>query len=113
MGKATHPFLAACRREETPYTPVWLMRQAGRYMEEYRKLRAQHDFLKLCKNPDLAAEITITPVERLGVDAAILFADILLVLEPMGIGLEYAKKGGPAIHHPVPRGTDVDALKGF
>ncbi|MDH3443235.1 MAG: uroporphyrinogen decarboxylase, partial [Deltaproteobacteria bacterium] len=71
-------FLAACRREKTSYTPVWLMRQAGRYMEEYRKLRAQYGFLELCKNPDLAAEITVTPVERLGVDAAILFADILL-----------------------------------
>ncbi|HEY1233144.1 MAG TPA: uroporphyrinogen decarboxylase [Candidatus Binatia bacterium] len=113
MGTATHPFLAACRREETPYTPVWLMRQAGRYMEEYRKLRAEHDFLELCKNPDLAAEITIIPVERLGVDAAILFADILLVLEPMGIGLEYAKNGGPVIHHPVRSGKDVDALKQF
>jgi uroporphyrinogen decarboxylase len=82
-------------------------------MEEYRKLRAEHDFLELCKNPDLAAEITIIPVERLGVDAAILFADILLVLEPMGIGLEYAKNGGPVIHHPVRSGKDVDALKQF
>ena len=80
---STHPFLAACRREKTSFTPVWLMRQAGRYMEEYRKLRAQYDFLELCKRPDLAAEITVTPVERLGVDAAILFADILLLLEPM------------------------------
>jgi len=113
MAKATHPFLAACRREESSYTPVWLMRQAGRYMEEYRKLRAEHDFLALCKNSDLAAEITITPVERLAVDAAILFADILLVLEPMGIGLEYAKNGGPVIHHPVRSGKDVDALKEF
>jgi len=113
MAKATHPFLAACRREESSYTPVWLMRQAGRYMEEYRKLRAEHDFLELCKNSDLAAEITITPVERLAVDAAILFADILLVLEPMGIGLEYAKNGGPVIHHPVRSGKDVDALKEF
>ena len=82
-------------------------------MEEYRKLRAEHDFLELCKNSDLAAEITITPVERLAVDAAILFADILLVLEPMGIGLEYAKNGGPVIHHPVRSGKDVDALKEF
>src|SRR5215472_8530719 len=113
MAKATHPFLAACRREKSPYTPVWLMRQAGRYMEEYRKLRAEHDFLELCKNSELAAEITMTPVERLGVDAAILFADILLVLEPMGIGLEYAKNGGPVIHHPVRSGKDVDALKEF
>jgi len=78
MAKPNHAFLGACRREHSSYTPVWLMRQAGRYMEEYRKLRAQYDFLELCKNPDLAAEITITPVERLGVDAAILFADILL-----------------------------------
>jgi uroporphyrinogen decarboxylase len=113
MAKPNHAFLAACRREHSSYTPVWLMRQAGRYMEEYRKLRAQYDFLELCKKPDLAAEITITPVERLGVDAAILFADILLVLEPMGVGLEYSKNGGPVIHHPVRSGKDVDQLKGF
>jgi uroporphyrinogen decarboxylase len=106
-----HPFLAACRREKTSYTPVWLMRQAGRYMEEYRKLRAQYGFLKLCKRPDLAAEITVTPVERLGVDAAILFADILLLLEPMGVGLEYSKGDGPVIHRPVRTAADVDRLK--
>jgi uroporphyrinogen decarboxylase len=109
----SHPFLAACRREATPYTPVWLMRQAGRYMEEYRNLRAQYGFLELCKRPDLAAEITVTPVERLGVDAAILFADILLILEPMGVGLEYSKGDGPAIHHPVRSGKDVDNLRDF
>src|SRR3970282_2268886 len=90
-----HPFLAACRREKTPYTPIWLMRQAGRYMEEYRKLRAQYGFLELCKNSDLAAEITVTPVERLGVDAAILFADILVILEPRGGGPRYSHGGGP------------------
>jgi uroporphyrinogen decarboxylase len=108
-----HPFLAACRREQTPYTPVWLMRQAGRYMEEYRKLRAQYGFLELCKKPDLAAEITVTPVERLRVDAAILFADILLILEPLGVGLEYSKGDGPVIHHPVRSGKDIDGLKDF
>jgi uroporphyrinogen decarboxylase len=113
MAENAHPFIAACRREPTPYTPVWLMRQAGRYMEEYRKLRAQHDFLDLCKKPELAAEITITPVERLKVDAAILFADILLVLEPMGVGLEYSKGDGPVIHHPVRSGKDVDGLREF
>jgi uroporphyrinogen decarboxylase len=113
MTKPNHPFIAACRREQTSYTPVWLMRQAGRYMEDYRKLRAQHDFLELCKRPDLAAEITVTPVERLGVDAAILFADILLILEPMGVGLEYSKGDGPVIHHPVRSGKDIDALKHF
>ncbi len=87
------------------------MRQAGRYMEEYRKLRAQFGFLELCKRPDLAAEITVTPVERLGVDAAILFADILLLLEPMGVGLEYSKGDGPVIPRPVRTAADVDALK--
>lgn len=109
----THSFLAACRREKTPYTPVWLMRQAGRYMEEYRKLRAQYGFLELCKRPDLAAEITVTPVERLGVDAAILFADILLILEPMGVGLEYTKEDGPVIRNQVSSRTHVEQLLEF
>ena len=113
MATTNFAFLAACRREPTSYTPVWLMRQAGRYMEEYRKLRAQHGFLDLCKQPDLAAEITVTPVEKLGVDAAILFADILLILEPMGVGLEYSKGDGPVLHHPVRSGKDVDGLKEF
>jgi uroporphyrinogen decarboxylase len=110
-ARNSYPFLAACRREHTPFTPVWVMRQAGRYMEEYRKLRAQYGFLELCKRPDLAAEVTVTPVERLGVDAAILFADILLLLEPMGVGLEYSKGDGPVIHRPVRTGTDVNRLK--
>ncbi len=89
------------------------MRQAGRYMEDYRALRAQYGFLELCKRPDLAAEITVTPVERLKVDAAILFADILLILEPMGVGLEYSKGDGPVIHRPVRSGKDLDGLKDF
>src|ERR1044071_4249881 len=110
-GRSNSPFLAACRREKTPFTPVWLMRRAGRYMQEYRKLRAEYGFLELCKNPQLAAEITITPVERLKVDAAILFADILLLLEPMGVGLEYSKGDGPIIHRPVRTPADVDALR--
>jgi uroporphyrinogen decarboxylase len=106
-------FLAACRREKTSYTPVWLMRQAGRYMEEYRKLRAQYGFLELCKKPELAAEITLAPVEKLGVDAAILFADILLILEPMGVGLEYSKGDGPVIHNQVSSRTQVEQLIEF
>ncbi|HYJ17339.1 MAG TPA: uroporphyrinogen decarboxylase [Candidatus Limnocylindria bacterium] len=113
MATTIHPFLAACRREPTSFTPVWLMRQAGRYMEEYRKLRAQHGFLELCKKPDLATEITVTPVEKLHVDAAILFADILLILEPTGVGLEYSKGDGPVIHRPVRSGKDVDGLNEF
>ncbi|MCH7566641.1 MAG: uroporphyrinogen decarboxylase [Nitrospirae bacterium] len=110
MPNPSHPFLAACRREKTPYTSVWLMRQAGRYMKEYRDIRAKFSFLDLCKRPDLATEITVTPVERLGVDAAILFTDILLPLEPMGVGLEYSKDDGPVIHRPVRTGKDVDLL---
>ena len=113
MTNPNHPFLAACRREKTSYTPVWLMRQAGRYMPEYRKLRAEFSFLDLCKRPDLAAEITITPVNRLGVDAAILFADILLILEPMGLGLEYSKDDGPVIDAHIRSRTDVEQLQEF
>jgi len=113
MADANHPFLAACHREKTPYTPVWLMRQAGRYMREYRDLRAKFSFLELCKRPDLAAEITATPVERLGVDAAILFADILLLLEPMGVGIEYTKEDGPVIHSKIVTRTDVEKLQEF
>ncbi len=104
------PFLRACRREPTAYTPVWLMRQAGRYMPEYRALREKVSFLTLCKSPDLAAEVTVSAVERLGVDAAIIFADILLILEPMGIGLKFAKNNGPVIHNPVRQSADVDRL---
>jgi uroporphyrinogen decarboxylase len=105
------PFLQACRREPTPYTPVWLMRQAGRYMPEYRAMRAKHGFLDLCKRPEAAAEVTLQPVKRLGVDAAILFADILLVLEPLGVGLEYTRGDGPLIHRPVRSAEDVERLK--
>jgi uroporphyrinogen decarboxylase len=105
------PFLRACRREPTPYTPVWLMRQAGRYMQEYRDIRAQVPFLELCKTPDLAAEITVTAVERLGVDAAIIFADLLPVLEPMGMQLEYTAGDGPVLHNPLRQAADVRRLR--
>jgi uroporphyrinogen decarboxylase len=104
------PFLGAARRRPTPFTPVWLMRQAGRYLPEYRALRARHGFLELCRNPEAAAEVTLQPVDRLGVDAAILFADILLVVEPLGVGLEFAKGEGPVIHRPVRTPADVHAL---
>ena len=104
------PFLEACLRRPTPFTPVWLMRQAGRYMPEYRALRARCGFLELCKTPDAAAEVTLQPVERLGVDAAILFADILLVLEPLGVGLEFTAGDGPRINRPVRSAEDVRRL---
>ncbi len=106
-----HPFLAACARRPTGVTPVWLMRQAGRYLPEYRAIRARLGFLELCKNPEAAAEVTLLPVERLGVDAAILFADILLVVEPMGVGLEFARGEGPVIHRPVRSADDVERLR--
>ncbi len=105
-----HPFLAACRRRPTGFTPVWLMRQAGRYMPEYRAIRRRLGFLELCKNPEVAAEVTLLPVERLRVDAAILFADILLIVEPMGVGLEFARGEGPVIHRPVRSAEDVKRL---
>jgi uroporphyrinogen decarboxylase len=107
---ASSRFLRACRREQTDCTPVWVMRQAGRFLPEYRALRARHGFLELCKTPALAAEVTLLPIERFAVDAAILFADILLVLEPMGVGLEFARGDGPVIHRPVRARADVEAL---
>src|SRR6476620_10055295 len=103
--------MRACRREPVPYTPIWLMRQAGRYMAEYRDVRARTSFLELCKTPSLAAEVTVTAAERLGVDAAIIFADILLILEPMGVELEFAQGEGPVIHNPVRQASDVDRLR--
>lgn len=104
------PFLKACRNEPVSQTPVWIMRQAGRYMKEYRDLRSKVGFLELCKNSDLACEVTVTAQERLGVDAAILFSDILLILEPMGVGLEYTRGDGPAILRPVRSREDVESL---
>ena len=105
------PFMRACRREPAPYTPVWLMRQAGRYMPEYRELRQRVSFLELCKTPELAAEVTVSAAEQLRVDAAIIFADILLIIEPMGLQLEFAKGDGPSIDNPVRSAVDVDRLR--
>ena len=104
-------FLKACRREDVDCTPVWFMRQAGRYMPEYRAIRAKHTLLEICAQPELAAEVTLQPVRALGVDAAILFADILLPLMPMGLHLEFAKGEGPVIHNPIGSRADVEALR--
>lgn len=103
-------FLKACRREKTDYTPVWLMRQAGRYLREYREIRAKVPFLELCKSPDMAAQVTVRAAERIKADAAILFADLLLILEPMGLALEYTKGDGPVIRPPVRGAADIDRL---
>ncbi|MDX6610826.1 MAG: uroporphyrinogen decarboxylase [Blastocatellia bacterium] len=104
-------FMRACRREPVAFTPVWLMRQAGRYMSEYRELRRRVSFLELCKTPQLAAEVTVHAAERLGVDAAIIFADILLIIEPMGLDLEFAQGDGPAIRNPIRSTADVARLR--
>lgn len=106
-----HRFLKACRREPVDATPVWLMRQAGRYMPEYRAIREKTPFLTMCKTPELAAEVTLQPVDKIGVDAAIIFADILLPLEGMGIGFEFAANEGPVIHHPVRDRAAVDKVR--
>jgi uroporphyrinogen decarboxylase len=105
-----HAFVAACRRRPAPFTPVWLMRQAGRFLPEYRAIREKLGFLELCRTPEAAAEVTVLPVEKLGVDAAILFADILLLVEPLGVGLEFARGDGPIIRRPVRSAADVARL---
>ncbi len=104
-------FLRACRRQPVDATPVWFMRQAGRYMPEYRALREKYTLLELCYHPELAAEVTLQPVRALGVDAAILFADILLPAIPLGVGLEFARGEGPVLQRPVRSLDDVRNLR--
>ena len=106
-----YPFLKACRRERTPYTPIWLMRQAGRYMKEYRALRKKYSFLEMCRNPELAAKVTLQPIEKFKLDAAIIFSDILIPLEPMGVEFEFAKGEGPVFDHPLRERKDVERLR--
>lgn len=105
------PFVAACYRQPVPHTPVWFMRQAGRYMPEYRRLREKHSILELCKNSELAAEVTLQPIDVLGVDAAIVFADLLLPLEPMGLQFEFAAGNGPSVANPVRTAADVENIE--
>jgi uroporphyrinogen decarboxylase len=106
-------FLKACRREAVDATPVWFMRQAGRYMAEYRALREKHSLLELCRQPDLATEVTLQPVRRIEVDAAILFSDLLLPLEPMGLPFDFVKGEGPQLERPIESEGDIDRLKDF
>jgi uroporphyrinogen decarboxylase len=104
-------FVRACLRRPVDRTPVWFLRQAGRYMQEYRDVRKHHTLVEICKQPELAAEVTITAAEKLGVDAAIIFADLLLPLEPMGLDFEFQAGEGPVVHHPVRTAEDVRALR--
>jgi uroporphyrinogen decarboxylase len=104
-------FVRACLRRPVDRTPVWFLRQAGRYMQEYRDVRKHHTLVEICKQPELAAEVTITAAEKLGVDAAIIFADLLLPLEPMGLDFEFQAGEGPVVHHPVRTAEDVRQLR--
>jgi uroporphyrinogen decarboxylase len=103
-------FLDACRRRPTDVRPVWFMRQAGRYLKQYREIRSKHGILEICERPDLAAAVTLQPVEILDVDAAIIFADLLLPVEAMGLKLRFAPGEGPVIENPVRTSSDVDTL---
>ena len=106
-------FLKACRREPVDATPVWFMRQAGRYMSEYRAMRERHSLLDICRTPDLATEVTLQPIRRIDVDAAILFSDLLLPLEPMGLPFDFVKGEGPQIERPIRNEADIDRLTVF
>ncbi len=104
-------FLKACKKEPIERTPIWIMRQAGRYLPEYRAVREKSDFLTMCKTPDLAAEVTIQPIDIIGVDAAIIFSDILVIPEAMGMELEMIESKGPVFHHPIRNEEDSKQLK--
>jgi uroporphyrinogen decarboxylase len=114
MNNAGEPqltFLRACRQLPVDHTPIWFMRQAGRYMPEYRAIREKYTLLEICARPEVATEVTLQPIRAFGMDAAILFADILLPLVPMGIDLEFAAGEGPVIHNPVRSQADVERLR--
>jgi uroporphyrinogen decarboxylase len=104
-------FLRACLRKPVDRPPVWFLRQAGRYMAEYREIRKHHTLVEICKRPDIASEVTITAAEKLGVDAAIIFADLLLPLEPMGLDFEFVAGEGPMVHHPLRTVEAIDRLR--
>ncbi|HYO82490.1 MAG TPA: uroporphyrinogen decarboxylase [Bryobacteraceae bacterium] len=110
VAPMTSRFLDACRRRPTDVRPVWFMRQAGRYLKPYRDIRSHHGILEMCKRPDIAAAVTLQPVEILDVDAAIIFADLLLPVEPMGLRLQFIAGEGPVIDNPIRTSHDIDAL---
>ncbi len=112
MTETSARFLKACRRQPVDATPVWFMRQAGRYLPEYRAVRDRHSLLEICKTPALAAEVTIAAAEKLGVDAAIIFADLLLPVEPMGMHLQFVKGEGPLLRDPLRDAAAIDRLRG-
>jgi len=106
-------FLKACRKEPVDCTPIWMMRQAGRYLPEYREIRSKYSFIEMCKTPELVVEVTLQPIRRFELDAAIIFADILLPLEHMGIDFEFTKDDGPQIKNPVRTMKEVERMRSF
>src|SRR5579885_1297699 len=111
MAAPDSRFVQACKAQPTDRTPVWFMRQAGRYMAEYRAVRKQYSLIEICKKPEVAADVTITAAEILGVDAAIIFADLLLPLEVMGLPFHFTVGEGPVIEKPLRTRQDVDDLR--
>src|SRR5215467_7067681 len=111
MSAPNSNFIRACKGQSVDHTPIWLMRQAGRYMAEYRAVRKQHSLLEICKKPELAAQVTIEAAEILGVDAAIIFADLLLPLEVMGLPFHFSAGEGPVIEQPIRSREDVAMLR--
>src|ERR1700731_3230966 len=111
MSAPNSNFVRACKSQPVDRTPVWFMRQAGRYMPEYRAVRKQHSLIEICKNPQLAAEVTITAAEILGVDAAIIFADLLFPLEVMGLPFHFSAGEGPIIERPVRTSKEIHRLR--
>src|SRR5579884_2078986 len=110
MAAPDSRFVQACKAQPTDRTPVWFMRQAGRYMPEYRAVRKEYSLIEICKKPEIAAEVTITAAEILGVDAAIIFADLLLPLEVMGLPFHFSAGEGPVIEKPIRQKEDVERL---
>lgn len=106
-------FLRACRRQPVEYTPVWYMRQAGRYDPDYRKIKERYSLLEICRQPELAAEVTLMPVNKLGVDAAILYSDIMNPVESLGVAFDIVPNVGPVIEQPIRTARDVERLKPF
>src|ERR1700745_1303228 len=111
MSAPNSRFIRACKAQPVDRTPVWFMRQAGRYMAEYRSVRKRHSLIEICKKPELAAEVTITAAEALGVDAAIIFADLLLPLEVMGMPFRFEAGEGPIIEQPLRTKRDIEVLQ--
>src|SRR5437762_8135895 len=110
MQDKDYLFIKACRREPTERTPIWIMRQAGRYLAEYRAVREKYDFLTMCKTPELAAEVTLQPIDIFGFDASIIFSDILVIPEAMGMKLQMIESKGPTFDEPIRNSAQIDSL---